>query len=64
MLVLTRLTFGKLRVPVPDELTGIDITEHGEHAYHEGSDLAGAGRLGEAVVFTTPKRELAKSEAA
>jgi Amt family ammonium transporter len=65
--VLTRLTFGKLRVPVPDELTGIDITEHGEHAYHEGggADLTGAGvRLGEAVVFATPRRELAESEAA
>ena len=62
LLILTRLTFGKLRVPVPDELTGIDISEHGEHAYHEGTDLAGAGRLGEAVVFNTlPKRELAKS---
>ena len=65
--VLTRLTFGKLRVPVPDELTGIDITEHGEHAYHEGggADLTGAGvRLGEAVVFATPRREMAESEAA
>ena len=65
--VLTRLTFGKLRVPVPDELSGIDITEHGEHAYHEGggADLTGAGvRLGEAVVFATPRREMAESEAA
>ena len=67
-LVLTRLTtFGTLRVPVPDELSGIDITEHGEHAYHEGggSDLTGAGvRLGEAVVFATPRREIEKSEVA
>ena len=65
-LVLTRLTFGKLRVQGPEEVIGIDITEHGEHAYHEGdSELIGAGtRLGEAVVFATPRREHAESEAA
>jgi len=52
-LALARLrVVGSLRVPLPDELTGVDLSEHGEHAYDDGdsSDLLGAGvRIGEGV---------------
>ncbi len=44
-----------LRIPVSAEMTGIDLSEHGEEAYH-GSDLSDlAGRstpLGDAVVLS------------
>ena len=43
-----------LRIPVDAEIAGIDISEHGEEAYH-GSDLSDlTGRstsLGDAVVL-------------
>lgn len=45
-----------VRVPLRDELTGVDISEHGEHAYHDidVSALAGTGtRLGESVFVPT-----------
>lgn len=33
-----------LRVPVADEIDGVDLSEHGESAYHgDGADLAGRG---------------------
>jgi len=52
-LSLARLrVVGALRVPLPDELMGVDVSEHGEHAYDDGesSDLLGAGvRIGEGV---------------
>jgi hypothetical protein len=41
-----------MRVPLRDELTGVDVSEHGEHAYHDldGSAIASVGtRLGESV---------------
>jgi Amt family ammonium transporter len=43
-----------LRVPVADELGGIDASEHGEEAYHGGDigELAGRrGAIGESVVI-------------
>jgi Amt family ammonium transporter len=45
-----------LRVTIADEITGVDLTEHGEAAYHGGSpgELAGAqGLLGESVLIAT-----------
>jgi len=41
-----------VRVALRDELTGVDVSEHGEHAYHDldGSALGGVGtRLGDSV---------------
>ena len=41
---------------MPAELRGIDLAEHGEHAYHEGdtSEIAGDGlRVGQPVLITT-----------
>ncbi len=46
----------RLRIPVDAELMGIDISEHGEEAYHGNdlSDLAGrSAPLGDSVVLTT-----------
>jgi Amt family ammonium transporter len=43
-----------LRVPIADELTGVDASEHGEEAYHGGDigELTGhAGAIGESVVI-------------
>ena len=45
----------KLRVPIADEIAGVDRSEHGEEAYH-GSDLGGlahGGSLGGSVVIAT-----------
>jgi Amt family ammonium transporter len=36
---------GSLRIPLPDELTGVDLSEHGEHAYHD-SDTGDSGGVG------------------
>jgi len=47
---------GSLRVPLPDELSGVDVSQHGEHAYDDGemSALAGGGlRISEPVVLAT-----------
>ena len=33
---------GSLRVPVPEELQGVDLSEHGEHAYHGADGGEGA----------------------
>ena len=56
-LVLGRLAaIGSLRIPLPDELTGVDLTEHGEHAYEDGDgwSIAGSGlRIGEGVLLPT-----------
>ncbi len=44
-----------LRIPVTDEMAGVDWSEHGEHAYHGGgvSDLAdGLSSLGASVLIT------------
>jgi ammonium transporter, Amt family len=52
-IILSRVSLVALvRVPLRDELTGVDVSEHGEHAYHDldGSAIAGVGtRLGESV---------------
>lgn len=51
----------RLRIPLRDELSGVDVSEHGEHAYHDidGSPIAGVGtRLGESVfVMSEPKTD-------
>lgn len=55
-LVLGRLAaIGSLRVPLPDELTGVDLSEHGEHAYDDAeisTAVVDGVRLGESVVLT------------
>jgi Amt family ammonium transporter len=45
--------FGSLRVSLANELSGVDASEHNEHAYDDGemSPLAGVG-IGEPVVLT------------
>ena len=60
-----------LRSAVPHELRGIDLTEHGEHAYHDGdtSEIAGDGlRVGQPVLITPlverKEEELAQADAA
>ena len=59
-----------LRAAVPNELRGIDLTEHGEHAYHDGdtSEIAGDGlRVGQPVLITPMlerEEELARADAA
>lgn len=48
---------GSIRVPLADEVTGVDLSEHGEHAYDDGDSapLTGiGGRLSDAVVLSTP----------
>ena len=55
-LVLSRLAaIGSLRVPLPDELTGVDLSEHGEHAYDDAeisTAVVDGVRIGESVVLT------------
>ena len=59
-----------LRAAVPNELRGIDLTEHGEHAYHDGdtSEIAGDGlRVGQPVLLTAVverEGELMRADAA
>jgi Amt family ammonium transporter len=56
-IVLSRLAaLGSLRVPLADEVSGVDVSEHGEHAYDDGDAvLAGGGaRIGDAVLLATP----------
>jgi Amt family ammonium transporter len=51
-----------LRVPLADELSGVDVSEHGEHAYDDGemSALPGAGlAISSPVVMATIKSEAA-----
>jgi Amt family ammonium transporter len=50
---------GSLRVHVADEVGGVDLSEHGEHAYDDGdgSPLHGSGvRIGDAVILSTTVR--------
>ncbi|HYD53811.1 MAG TPA: ammonium transporter [Gemmatimonadaceae bacterium] len=54
-----------LRLEVPREYTGVDLSEHSEHAYHDGeaSDLAGGGvRIGEGVLLPAPQAKPARLE--
>jgi Amt family ammonium transporter len=58
--------FGTIRVPLGNELLGIDLSEHGEHAYDDGemSSVAGGGRrISEPVVLSTGQPKIT-SEAA
>jgi Amt family ammonium transporter len=53
ILGLIRVTVG-LRVPLADELSGVDLSEHGEEAYHGGDVGALAGRrvsIGDSVLL-------------
>ncbi len=58
--VMLRLaSLGSLRVHVADEVGGVDLSEHGEHAYADGdgSPLHGSGaRIGDAVILSTAVR--------
>ncbi|MFL5577603.1 MAG: ammonium transporter [Gemmatimonadaceae bacterium] len=48
LVVLLRLrAFSPLRVPLPAELTGVDLSEHGEYAYHgrDSVDTSGEGAV-------------------
>jgi Amt family ammonium transporter len=62
-LVLGRLkAIGSLRVPLADELSGVDVSEHGEHAYDDGemSAFAGGGlTISEPVVIATARERAA-----
>jgi hypothetical protein len=54
-------------VRVADELSGVDLSEHGEHAYHGAETLEGGGhgiRLGEAVLIEPEELRPEVSEAA
>ena len=59
-LVLGRLrAIGSVRVPLTDELSGVDVSEHGERAYDDGemSALAGAGlTISEPVVIARAEK--------
>ena len=51
---------GSIRVQLADEVAGVDLSEHGEHAYDDGDSapLMGiGGRLSDAVVISAPTRE-------
>jgi len=68
-IILARLrVVGSLRVPLPDELTGVDLSEHGEHAYDDGemtTALGGGGlRISEPVLMSTNTKRTSTSEAA
>jgi Amt family ammonium transporter len=68
-LTLARVrALGSLRIPLPNEMSGVDVSEHGEHAYDDGemSALAGGGLgLSEPVFIpTTAKLVTRASEAA
>jgi len=55
-IVLVRLrAVGSLRVPLTDEVTGVDVSEHGEHAYDDGESVlvGGGARIGDAVLLST-----------
>jgi ammonium transporter, Amt family len=59
ILALVKVTVG-LRVPLADEFAGVDLSEHGEQAYHGGGDLGElAGRrisIGDSVLL--PSHEI------
>jgi Amt family ammonium transporter len=59
-IILSRVALvARVRVALQDELTGVDVSEHGEHAYHDldGSAIAGLGtRLGESVFVVSEPR--------
>jgi ammonium transporter, Amt family len=61
-LVLARLrALGSLRVELPNELAGVDVSEHGEHAYDDSEML---GRVGDGVGINEPIVIPARSERA
>jgi Amt family ammonium transporter len=59
-IILSRISLvAMVRVPLRDELTGVDVSEHGEHAYHDidSSGIAGlGGRIGESVFVASEPR--------
>lgn len=47
-------TVSSIRVRVAEELSGVDLSEHGEHAYHGSETLEGGGhgvRIGDSVIL-------------
>jgi Ammonium Transporter Family len=67
-LVLARLrAVGSLRIPLPNEMSGVDVSEHGERAYDDGemSALSGGGLgISEPVFLPTTARIAARSSEA
>ena len=67
-LALARLrAVGSLRIPLPNEMSGVDVSEHGEHAYDDGEMSAlGIGGLGinEPVFIPTTTKVVRASEEA
>lgn len=62
IVLLPLSALGSLRVSLADEVSGVDRSEHGEHAYDDsdGALVAGAGiRLGDAVLLSTVPHEQA-----
>jgi Amt family ammonium transporter len=60
-------TLSSIRVRVADELSGVDLSEHGEHAYHGAETLDGGGhgvRLGEGVLIEPLSKPVDVSAAA
>ena len=50
---------GGLRISLADEIAGIDVTEHGERAYHGGDLDELAGGLGDSIVLAHAEDHLA-----
>jgi Amt family ammonium transporter len=58
-LVLRLSSLGSLRVLLPGELTGVDVSEHGEHAYDDSETSASSGgglRINEPVMLSLVHR--------
>ncbi|HEX2778933.1 MAG TPA: ammonium transporter [Gemmatimonadaceae bacterium] len=58
--ILRVLSVRRIRVPMPLELSGIDVSEHGEHAYHHGETLGiadGAITVGQPVILEPQEDE-------
>jgi ammonium transporter, Amt family len=55
LLSLVKL-FGGLRISLADEIAGIDVTQHGEQAYHGGDLDELAGGLGDSIVLPHENR--------
>jgi Amt family ammonium transporter len=57
ILMLVRLV-QPLRVPLDAELAGVDLSEHGEQAYHGGLGELTGGRLPLGAAVLVPAHEL------
>jgi Amt family ammonium transporter len=50
-ILLPLRALGSLRLPLPNELAGVDRSEHGEHAYHGGAADVASGAVHDSVVL-------------